>query len=213
VYNNRPHQKDSFYRTLKSFYKWSIKFGLIQVNPMLLIEPPKLPETILRTITPEQVHILLETAETNRDKAIIALLADSGARRSEFTSIQVHDLDLQHNRIRVAGKGQKEGFLVFGDRTKAFLQQYITESSPVGSLFSLKPAGLRMMLRRLGEKAGIPVNPHAFRRGFATTLRKMGVGELDIQQLGRWESLEMVRRYTKAFTFDDAAERYKPIVT
>jgi len=40
----------------------------------------------------------------------------------------------------------------------------------------------------------------------------MGVGELDIQQLGRWESLEMVRRYTKAFTFDDAAERYKPIV-
>ena len=213
VYNNRPHQKDSFYRTLKSFYKWSIKFGLIQVNPMLLIEPPKLPETILRTITPEQVHILLETAETNRDKAIIALLADSGARRSEFTSIQVHDLDLQHNRIRVAGKGQKEGFLVFGDRTKAFLQQYLTESSPVVSLFSLKSAGLRMMLRRLGEKAGIPVNPHAFRRGFATTLRKMGVGELDIQQLGRWESLEMVRRYTKAFTFDDAAERYKPIVT
>jgi site-specific recombinase XerD len=212
VYNDRPHQKDSFYRTLKSFYKWSIKFGLIQENPMLLIKPPKLPETVLRTITPEQVRILLETAEDSRDKAIVALLADSGARRSEFTGIRVNDLDLQHNRILVTGKGQKEGFLVFGDQTKAFLERYINETHPVGSLFGLKPAGLRMMLLRLGDKAGFPVTPHAFRRGFATTLRKMGVGELDIQQLGRWESLEMVRRYTKAFTFDDAAERYKPIV-
>ncbi len=212
VYNDRPHQKDSFYRTLKSFYKWSIKFGLIEDNPMLLIEAPKLPETVLRTITPEQVRILLETAENSRDKAIVALLADSGARRSAFTGIRVHDLDLLHNRILVTGKGQKEGFLVFGGQTKGLLEKYIEESRPVGSLFGLKPAGLRMMLRRLGDKAGIPVNPHAFRRGFATTLRKMGVGELDIQQLGRWESLEMVRRYTKAFTFDDAAERYKPIV-
>ena len=212
VYNDRPHQKDSFYRTLKSFYKWSVKFGLMEDNPMLLIEAPKLPETVLRTITPEQVHILIETAESSRDKAIVALLADSGARRSEFTSIRVNDLDLLHNRILVTGKGQKEGFLVFGERTKEFLLRYINEFHPVGSLFGLKPSGLSMVLRRIGDKAGIPVNPHAFRRGFATTLRKMGVGELDIQQLGRWESLEMVRRYTKAFTFDDAAERYKPIV-
>ena len=52
VYNDRPHQKDSFYRTLKSFYKWLLKFGYITENPMLLIEAPKLPEKILRTITP-----------------------------------------------------------------------------------------------------------------------------------------------------------------
>ena len=140
------------------------------------------------------------------------MLADSGARKSEFTSIRVNDLDLLHNRILVTGKGQKEGYLVFGERTKEFLMRYINEFHPVGSLFGLKPSGLSMVLRRIGDKAGIPVNPHAFRRGFATTLRKMGVGELDIQQLGRWDFLEMVRRYTKAFTFDDAAERYKPIV-
>ena len=213
VYNDRPHQKDSFYRTFKSFYKWLLKFGYITENPMLLIEAPKLPEKVLRTITPEQVQTLLQAAESNRDKAIVALLADSGARRAEFTSIRVDDLDMEHNRIFVTGKGQKEGFLVFGNQTKQFLIQYINDSHPVGLLFGLKPSGLRMVLLRLGDKAGVPVNPHAFRRGFATTLRKMGVGELDIQQLGRWESLEMVRRYTKAYTFDDAAKRYKPIVT
>ena len=131
---------------------------------MPLIVPPKLPEKVLRTITPEQVHILLEAAESNRDKAIVALLADSGARTAEFTSIRVHDLDLLHNRILVADKGQKEGFLVFGDKTKELLDRYVNEFHPVGSLFGLKPAGLRMMLRRLGDKVGIPVNPHAFRR-------------------------------------------------
>ena len=74
---------------------------------MLLIEAPKLPEKILRTITPEQVQTLLQAAESNRDKAIVALLADSGARRAEFTSIRVDDLDMEHNRIFVTGKGQK----------------------------------------------------------------------------------------------------------
>ena len=69
------------------------------------------------------------------------------------------------------------------------------------------------MLKRLEKETGIRCNAHSIRCGFATALRRAGVGELDIQQLGRWSSLEMVRRYTKAFTFDDAAERYKPIVT
>ena len=109
-------------------------------------------------------------------------------------------------------RGGKEGYLIFGDKTKSLLVAHISENEPSDYLFNLNYEGIKTMLRRLGEKTGIKARPHDFRRGFATSLRKMGVGELDIQQLGRWESLEMVRRYTKAFTFDDAAERYKPIV-
>ena len=53
----------------------------------------------------------------------------------------------------------------------------------------------------------------AVRRGFATELRRKGLGELDIAELGRWSSVVMVKRYSRAYTFDDAAKRYKPIVT
>ena len=146
------------------------------------------------------------------DQANIWLLADSGVRRFELCNIAVADLDLAQKRIRVMGKGQKQGYLVFGPSTAALLAQHLAENNPSGHLFDLGYDGLRTMLNRLGSRLGIKLNAHDFRRGFATTLRKRGVGELDIQQLGRWESLEMVRRYTRAYTFDDAVSRYKPIV-
>ena len=68
------------------------------------------------------------------------------------------------------------------------------------------------MLRRLAVQTGIRCNAHSFRRGFATELRRKGLSGLDIAELGRWSSVEMVMRYSRAYTFDDAAKRYKPIV-
>lgn len=111
------------------------------------------------------------------------------------------------------GKGNKEGYLVFGEATKRLLEQYIHEAVPEGNLFGLNKWGLASVLRRLEGKTGIKCNPHSFRRGFATELRRLGLNELDITQLGRWSDVSMVKRYTKAYTFDDAAKRYKPIVT
>jgi len=177
------------------------------------IPAPKLPDVVLHTTTPADVDRLIQEANTSRDKAIIALLADSGARRSELASIEITDIDLENYRIKVLGKGNKEGHLVFGDRTAELLKRHIEEFHPTSKLFGLNSYGVQSLLRRLEEQTGIKCNAHAFRRGFATALRHAGVGELDIQQLGRWSSLEMVRRYTKAYTFDDAAKRYKPIVT
>ena len=68
------------------------------------------------------------------------------------------------------------------------------------------------MLDRLGRKTGIHCNSHSFRRGFATELRRQGLSELDIAELGRWSSTAMVKRYSRAYTFEDAASRYKAIV-
>jgi site-specific recombinase XerD len=212
-YHDRPYHRHGLYRALKSLYRWLKRHRYIQENPIEYIETPKVPDKLLNTITPEQVAQLIGSASCIRDKAIISLFADSGARRSELCNIRLQDLDLEHSRIRVLGKGNKEGYLIFGAKTKGFLLQHISENNPQDKLFDLNYEGVKSMLRRLGDRTGIQVRPHDFRRGFATALRRMGVGELDIQQLGRWSSLEMVRRYTKAFTFDDAVGRYRPIVT
>ena len=185
----------------------------ISENPMEFIEAPKVPDRVLNIVTPDQVKVLIENAACTRDKAVVSLFADSGARRSELCNIRVQDLDLQRCRIMVMGKGGKEGFLIFGDKTKLLLTQHIAQNHPQDRLFDLNYEGVKSMLNRLGNRTGIQARPHDFRRGFATALRHAGVGELDIQQLGRWSSLEMVRRYTKAYTFDDAAKRYQAIVT
>ena len=211
-YEDKPWRRHGLYRALKTFFKWaSVEYDF--ANPMVSIPAPKTPDVILHTMTPNDTEKLIEAATDSRTKAIIALLADSGVRRTEMANIEVSDLDLAIKRIKVMGKGNKEGFLIFGDRTKAILTQYLHEAEPLGKLFGLNTFGIQSILRRLQDETGIKCNAHSFRRGFATALRHAGVGELDIQQLGRWSSLEMVRRYTKAYTFDDAAARYKPIVT
>ena len=56
---------------------------------------------------------------------------------------------------------------------------------------------------------GIPCNAHSFRRAFASILRRSGVDTMTIKDLGRWESLEMVQRYTRSVTFQDSMKFYK----
>ena len=65
------------------------------------------------------------------------------------------------------------------------------------------------MLRRLEEETGIMCNPHVFRRTFACLMRKAGVDTMTIKELGRWESLEMVERYTRSFDFNDSLKFYR----
>ncbi len=217
-YEGKPWRKHAFYRALKSFWKWaSMNYDI--PNPMVdrwgnpTIEAPKTPTKVLYTLTPDKVKVLIEGAPTVRDKAIVSLLADTGARRSELASIEVSQLDLDRNLIKVMGKGNKEGYLIFGDSTKALLTEYIREVQPTDKLFDLDSEGLKSLLRRLERRTGIKCNAHSFRRGFATELRRQGLSELDISELGRWSSVEMVKRYTRAYTFNDAAKRYRPIVT
>ena len=64
-------------------------------------------------------------------------------------------------------------------------------------------------MRDLKARTGLPCNPHTFRRTFAVLLRKAGVDCLTIRDLGRWESVSMVERYTRSFNFSDAMKFYK----
>ena len=65
------------------------------------------------------------------------------------------------------------------------------------------------MLRRLEAATGLPCNPHTFRRTFACLRKASGVDTMTIKDLGRWESLEMVQRYTRSVTFNDSMKFYK----
>ena len=64
------------------------------------------------------------------------------------------------------------------------------------------------MLNDLEKETGLHCNPHTFRRNFACLLRKAGVDTMTIKDLGRWESLEMVQRYTRSITFEDSMKHY-----
>jgi len=179
-------------------------------NPMIWIDAPKVPNLILPSLTLEQVIILIDTCPNLRDKAIVALFTESGLRLSELTNIKLSDIDWQNRIIRVLGKGRKEAYAPFGELSAQYLKEWLTKFQPnCDNIWSMNRWAITDMLKRLRGDTGLPCNPHTFRRTFACLLRKAGVDTMTIKDLGRWESLEMVQRYTRSVSFQDSLKFYK----
>ena len=202
--------KHAYFRAISVFYNWAYSprsgFKLTGDNPVALVDPPKRPKLILPSLTREQVELLLMKAKSVRDKAIIALFTESGLRLSELTGIRVAHIDWQTRTVRAIGKGNKEGYAPFGSLSEQYLKEWLAEYQPKvnQSIWNIGFWGIKGMLKELSIETGLICNPHTFRRTFACLLRKAGVDTMTIKDLGRWESLEMVQRYTRSITFEDS---------
>jgi len=206
--------KHAYFRTLRVFYNWLYSpksgYGLNpQNNPILMFDAPKVEKRILPSLTVEQVDYLIEKAECVRDKAIISLFVDSGLRLTELANINLKNIDWDNRVIKVVCKGNKEGLAPFGERTERLMREWLCQYHVNGCLWDLNSWGIVDVLKRLSEKTGLPCHAHTFRRTFACLLRKAGLDTMTIKDLGRWESLEMVQRYTRSVTFQDSLKFYK----
>jgi site-specific recombinase XerD len=196
------------FRTIKTFYRWlHSEFGL--ANPVEGMPAPILGKPVLPSLEQCEVMCLIDSADSIRDRAIIALFTESGLRLSELTNICPKDIDWTSGTIRVSGKGRKEAYTPFGELSKKYLREWLAQYQPSGNIWGLNEWGITSMLRRLEKATGLPCNAHTFRRTFACLLRKAGVDTMTIKDLGRWESLEMVQRYTRSVTFQDSLKFYK----
>jgi site-specific recombinase XerD len=175
------------------------------------VESPKVGKRVMPALTVEQVEYLIDQCESIRDKAIISLFADSGLRLTELANIKVSGIDWDRRLIRVRCKGNKEGLAVFGEGTKKLLREWVSHYHD-DRLWDVNALGIATFLQRLKAKTGLPCNPHTFRRTFASILAKKGVDSLHIMRLGRWESIQMVERYTRSVRFEDSLKLYRPIM-
>ena len=204
--------KHAYFRVLRAFYRWACQEDFLVNSPMINMKAPKVPVPLRYSVDLNAIPVLVGACDNLRDKLMVSLLADTGARLSELASFKVRNIDLKHSFIEVWGKGAKERKVCFGPFTNVLLEKYLDKYSPTDVLFGLKSRGVSKVLSALQVRTGIKCNSHSFRRGFATELRRKGLSELDIAELGRWSSTEMVQRYSRAYTFQDAATRYKAIV-
>jgi len=207
--------KYGYFKDLRAFYNWLYSpwasFGFNpQDNPITWVEAPSRPKLILPSLSKSQVEALIDAVDNVRDKAIIAMFTESGLRLSELASLKLNDINWDNRTVRTIGKGNKEGYAPFGELTEGYLREWLADYCPDGdSIWGLNRWGVESMLRRLRNETGLPCNPHTFRRTFASLLRKAGIDSLTIKDLGRWESLEMVQRYTRSVTFEDSLRHYK----
>jgi len=203
-----PGNRCRYYQAIKTFYKWrEITFDLF--DPTKNMTSPKIGKLILPALTEVHVKQLIDIADNPRDKAIIALFTESGLRLTELAGIKPEDVNWADRCIKVLGKGCKQALAPFGTLSENYLRQWLSCYQPESNIWGLNSWGITSMLRRLEAKTGITCNPHTFRRTFAVLLRKAGIDTMTIKELGRWESLEMVQRYTRSFSFQDSMKFYK----
>ncbi len=196
------------FRTIKTFYRWlSSEYSFC--NIVKGMSAPILGKPILPSLSQNEVLKLIEETHSMRDKAIIALFTESGLRLSELANIREQDIDWDNRIIKILGKGRKEAYAPFGKLSEKYMRSLEVESNSHTNIWGLNEWGIASMLKRLEKTTGITCNPHTFRRTFACLLRKAGVDTMTIKDLGRWESLEMVQRYTRSVNFNDSLRFYK----
>jgi len=108
-----PHTVAGYVRTLKAFFSWAVREGLITDNPAARVSVPKAPSLVMRSFSDEEVSALLDAIDLARptgprDRAILVSLLDTGIRASELVGLRLCDLHLHEGWFKVLGKGGKE---------------------------------------------------------------------------------------------------------
>lgn len=234
--NNSARSAARSLSSLRGFMRYLKQMGLIDTNPALLVDAPKLPKLLPRPLDVEDAVALCqeETSQRStsplRDHAILELLYASGLRVAELVGLDLVDLDLAAMQVRVVGKGNKERVVPFGAPAQKALQTWLDKRRQ----FKIKTGheqavflGLRgaristRVVRRLVHRAGLSVgargnaHPHRLRHSFATHLLEGGADLRAIQELLGHASLSTTQRYTKVSlqhlleTYDKAHPRAK----
>lgn len=167
---------------------------------------PRLAKRRLPVLTAEEVRRVLAVCNI-RDRAIVALMVDSGIRRAEAVALDWNDVDLASGLVRVrSGKGRKARSSAIGAITRRALLAYrrtLGETGPTTPLLQtaqgtrLTAWGLGLVFRRLTHRTGVHITPHALRRTCAILSLRAGMGALHVQHMLGHEGLEMVQHYAQ----------------
>lgn len=206
--NLSPETKDGYLRAVKACLKWLHQEGEIPTDPGQRLERPKRPQVPPKRISREAVQALLKAAagvgrieggrnatyENTRDYALIRFILATGARRGGVYGLRVQDLDLTHCSAMVHEKGSKARRVYFDEETAAAVGDYLAIRPHhaeglvwlTGEGKSLTLSGLRQIVRRISERAGLPdVGTHRLRHTMAFESVARGVDpDLLRQQLG-----------------------------
>ena len=202
---------------LKSFFSYLLIEEKIFINPMELVESPKLIRKLPDTLTYENIEKILKeidlsTYEGTRNRAIIETLYSCGLRVSELVGLSIQNLFLDIGFIKVLGKGSKERLVPIGKHAVKYISIYVKEyrnsmkikDGHEGFLFlnrygrKLSRNMIFIIVKDLSKKIGLNKNisPHTFRHSFATHMIEGGADLRAVQEMLGHESITTTEIYT-----------------
>lgn len=212
-----PRSQSRIISGLKGFFNYLVFEDYIKINPLELIESPKLGRKLPDILSLEEIDSLikvidLSTPQGERNRAILETLYGCGLRVSELTNLKISDLFFDEGFIKVTGKGDKQRLVPIGPTTEKYINIYRKEirvhqeidAQAKDTVFlnrrgkALTRAMIFTIVKQLAEKAGIhkTISPHTFRHSFATHLLENGADLRAIQQMLGHESITTTEIYT-----------------
>ena len=201
--------------TIRSFYRWLRSEGALDNDPFFGVTGPKAGRRLPDILSAGDIDRLIAAADGDepanlRDRALMELLYAAGLRVSELASLDVPEVDLREDTVRVRGKGSKDRIGVFGELAEKALRRYLRDGRPAlaskkeSALFlnrfggRLTARSVQTIVRRNAIKAGLPiaVHPHLLRHSFATHLLDGGADLRVVQELLGHESPNTTQIYT-----------------
>ncbi|WP_426493263.1 tyrosine-type recombinase/integrase [Hymenobacter sp. 102] len=204
---------------LRSYYKFLLRTGVVQKNPMLRITSPKVAKKLPDFVPEDSLNGLLnsfefpETLAGTRDQLILELLYGTGIRLSELLGIKHADLNLTGKVVRVTGKGNKQRIVPLNPTLLLVLERYIAQQQrefgsgsnahgvllvtdkgePLYEKFVYRT--VKHYLSQITTAAG-QQHPHVLRHSFATHLLGKGADLNAIKELLGHANLAATQVYT-----------------
>ena len=201
----------------RSLFRSLVEHGEIASNPADLLPAPKLPQSLPKTLKPEDIERLLEKIPAStplemRDRALFELAYSSGLRAEELVDLDVGSVNFDEEQVRVEGKGSKTRFVPVGEPALRTIAAYLERARPAlqsadqdPALFlsksgkRLSTSDVRRRLRVWAKHAATQtgVHPHALRHSFATHLLDGGADLRAIQTMLGHASISTTQVYTR----------------
>lgn len=200
---------------IKNFHAYLFRQKIIDKDVSLFIERPKLRKSLPKTLSVEDVDILLDislnTPFDYRNKAMLELMYGCGLRVSEICDLKVNDLDMTNCLVRILGKGNKERDIPIGEYAIYYIKLYLEQRDCLlkkkssDKLFlnnhgsGMTRQGFFKNLKKLLKEKGLNqnVSPHTLRHSFATHLVNRGADLRSIQEMLGHADISTTKIYTR----------------
>lgn len=212
--------------SLKRLFRYLLRQNKVSADPTLQIATPKLPRSLPKSLTEQDVELLLNSPDIQaplgmRDRTMLEVLYATGLRVSELVGLRVAQVSLDMGVVRVMGKGSKERLVPLGEEALDWLRRYLKEARPLlltgkvsDALFVTQRAEAMTrqmfwyLIKKHARHGGLsrPLSPHTLRHAFATHLLNHGADLRVVQMLLGHADISTTQIYTHV-----ARERLKQL--
>ena len=211
IANNTVNRKVS---SLKSFYKFLQKTGLIEINPLAKHKALKVSKKVQVPFTSKEINQVILNINKNKDfdsirnKLLVELLYSTGIRRAELINIKERDVNKANCTIKVLGKRNKERFVPILASVLDTLDEYLIlrNKNQFDSEFLLITSKGNKIYETLVYRiinsyfsqvsSKVKKSPHILRHSFATHLLNEGADLNSVKELLGHSSLASTQVYT-----------------